>query len=462
MQTFAKKHVHSEQTIAALSTPLGGGIALIRVSGPQSWTGVEQFFRPIGKKHSPWSHRLALVGNWMDGEEVLDQVVLLPFKGPNSFTGEDSVEISFHASPYVVERALHQMAGIGIRPAQAGEFTRRAFMNGKMDLAQAEAVADLLSASHKAAARMAMQHLGGAFSNRIAQMRLGLLDFCALLELELDFSEEDVEFASRSDLAERIQQIEQQIQALLHTYSMGRALKQGIPVAIVGRPNAGKSTLLNALLQEERALVSDIPGTTRDTVEDELILEGIRFRFIDTAGIRDTQDPIEKLGIERSFDALRRSGMVLHLGDAQSQSLEEFELEEADWRERLGLEDKPIFRIWNKMDVPGAQKPAAGGIAISARNGDGLEELKQALLDNLAELGYGNQDLLISQARHKGLLEQAAQALERVRQHLEAGYSGDLLALDLRQAMRPLEELTGQIGTEEVLGHIFGRFCIGK
>jgi tRNA modification GTPase len=243
---------------------------------------------------------------------------------------------------------------------------------------------------------------------------------------------------------------------------MGRAIKQGIPVAIVGRPNAGKSTLLNALLQEERALVSDIPGTTRDTVEDELILEGIRFRFIDTAGIRDTQDPIEKLGIERSFDALRRSGMVLHLGDAQSQSLEEFELEEADWRERLGLEDKPILRIWNKMDVPEAQMPAAGGMAISARNGEGLEELKQALLDNLAEMGYGNQDLLISQARHKGLLEQAVQALERVRQHLEAGYSGDLLALDLRQAMRPLEELTGQIGTEEVLGHIFGRFCIGK
>ncbi|MDA0310183.1 MAG: 50S ribosome-binding GTPase, partial [Bacteroidetes bacterium] len=313
-----------------------------------------------------------------------------------------------------------------------------------------------------AAARMAMQHLRGAFSERINAMRNSLLDFCALLELELDFSEEDVEFASRSDLSKRIGQIEQQLQSLLQTYTMGRALKQGIPVAIVGKPNAGKSTLLNALLQEERALVSDIPGTTRDTVEDELVLEGVRFRFIDTAGIRDTEDPIEKLGIERSVEALRRSGMVLHLGDAQNQTEAELEQEELRWRKRLGLESKPILRIWNKMDVLEAGFKAGSGIPVSAKNGEGLEEIKQALLGQLTDMGYGNQDIMISQARHKGLLEEAVHGLERVRQHLDSGYSGDMLALDLRQAMHPLEELTGHIGTEEVLGHIFGRFCIGK
>ena len=460
-----KKRVHSEQTIAALSTPLGGGIALIRVSGPESWAAVQAHFRPYGRgelAEPNWQHRSALVGRWMDGDEILDEVVLLPFLAPQSFTGEDVVEISFHASAYVVERALHQLSLQGVRPATAGEFTRRAFMNGKMDLAQAEAVADLLAAGHKAAARMAMQHLRGAFSDRINAMRNSLLDFCALLELELDFSEEDVEFASRSDLSKRIGQIEQQLQSLLQTYTMGRALKQGIPVAIVGKPNAGKSTLLNALLQEERALVSDIPGTTRDTVEDELVLEGVRFRFIDTAGIRDTEDPIEKLGIERSVEALRRSGMVLHLGDAQNQTEAELEREELRWRERLGLESKPILRIWNKMDVLEAGIKVGSGIPVSAKNGEGLEEIKQALLGQLTDMGYGNQDIMISQARHKGLLEEAVHGLERVRQHLDSGYSGDMLALDLRQAMRPLEELTGHIGTEEVLGHIFGRFCIGK
>ena len=451
-----------QETIVALATPTGvGAIGVIRLSGSGAFQVANRVFK--GKNLSNQeSHTIHFGTIRTEDGQILDEVLAFIFKGPNSYTGEDIIEFSCHGSPYIIDQILQLMIRNGARFAKPGEFTMRAYLNGKLDLSQAEAVGDLIAASSAGEHQFAMQQMRGGISKEISGLRQQLLDFASLIELELDFGEEDVAFADRKALSNLVDQIHGLVQKLIDSFSFGNAVKQGINTVIAGRPNAGKSTLLNALLNESRAIVSDIAGTTRDTIEEEMVIDGIRFRFIDTAGIRDTQDPIEKLGIERSFDALRRSGMVLHLGDAQSQSLEEFELEEADWRERLGLEDKPILRIWNKMDVPEAQMPAAGGMAISARNGEGLEELKQALLDNLAEMGYGNQDLLISQARHKGLLEQAAQALERVRQHLEAGYSGDLLALDLRQAMRPLEELTGQIGTEEVLGHIFGRFCIGK
>ena len=437
------------QTICAISTPYGsGGIAVIRVSGEESISIVDTLFKGrVSLADSPAN--TVRYGRIERNGDVLDDVLCSVFRAPHSFTGEDTVEIACHGSVYIQQTLLQWLIDAGCRAAEPGEFTRRAFLNGKMDLAQAEAVADLIAAQSKAEKDLALSQLRGSVSNELASLRERLLHFTSLIELELDFADhEELEFADRSELTDLAVEIEQKLQALLASFRTGNAIRNGIPVAIIGAPNVGKSTLLNALLGEQRAIVSDIQGTTRDTVEDTLVLDGILFRLIDTAGLRETDDTIENMGIERSRQAAEKAQIIVHVID---------DLTIDDLTIDCSIDVHcPIIRVLNKADLG----ITGDGLRISAKHGD-IEPLKQELV-RIARETMQTSAVMLSNARHYAAVSRAHEAIERVQQGLTDGLSGELLSMDLQDCLNALGEVTGQITNQEVLANIFSKFCIGK
>ncbi|NJB35403.1 tRNA uridine-5-carboxymethylaminomethyl(34) synthesis GTPase MnmE [Croceivirga sp. JEA036] len=452
------------ENIIALATPAGmGAIAVLRISGPDAITLVNHQFESIHKKNllDQKSHTIHL-GYIKDGDKVLDQVLVSLFKGPNSYTGENVVEISCHGSVYIQQQIIQLFLGKGCRMATEGEFTLRAFLNGKMDLSQAEAVADLIASDSQASHDIAIQQMRGGFSNQIQELREELLNFASLIELELDFSEEDVEFADRSQFIDLLNRITAVLKQLIDSFALGNVLKQGIPVAIVGEPNVGKSTLLNALLNEERAIVSDIPGTTRDTVEDQIAIGGVSFRFIDTAGIRETEDHVEKIGIQRAFEKIEKAQVVLYLFDAQKDKSQEIAVlkEKFPHKRILLLANKAeSLSDETKKKLTATYQPL---LLLSAKTGAGIEALKEELLAMTVkgELGAGNQ--IVTNSRHYDSLIKAMEEVTKVKEGMDAELPSDLIAIDIRQVLFHLGEITGQVTNDELLGNIFSNFCIGK
>ena len=441
-------------TICAISTPYGsGGIAVVRVSGESAIAIVDQLFygrKPLSEAKAYTVH----YGEIREANEILDQVLVSVFRAPHSFTGEDVVEIACHGSMYIQQTLLQWLVDAGCQLAKAGEFTQRAFLNGKMDLTEAEAVADLIAAQTKAEKDLALTQLRGGISNELANLRERLLTITSLIELELDFADhEELEFADRSQLNELAKEIDCTISALIASFKTGNAIKQGIPVAIIGAPNVGKSTLLNALLGEERAIVSDIQGTTRDTVEDTLVLGGMLFRFIDTAGMRETHDTIENMGIERSKLAAQRAMVIIHLQDATHPVDTLAELDD--------ISEKKIIQVYNKVDLIPSFKATGEIIAISAKN-KAIDLLTQQLLDFAREQYNVRNAVTISNTRHYEALLKAQAAIRRVIDGLAMQLSGEFLSMDLQDCLAALGEITGQITSQEVLNNIFSKFCIGK
>ena len=450
-------HTHTD-TICAISTPPGiGGIAVARVAGPRAIEITDALWH--GKPLATTPAYTARVGAITEPDgTTLDQAVATVYRAPHSFTGDDIVEIAVHGSRYVQRRLIDLLTRAGCRVADPGEFTRRAFMAGKLDLAQAEAVADVIASSSRAAHRIAISQLNGTFSRRLADLRQQLIDLAALLELELDFSEEDVEFASRTRLVTLATTLQTEIRRLLDSYNGGRAIKEGIPVAIVGPANVGKSSLLNRLLDDDRAIVSDIPGTTRDTVEETLHIGDYLFRFIDTAGIRATDDPVEQLGITRSLHARARARILLSLSTTPPSS--------APWPEQSeGTPTSTLtIHIINKTDLTPATPIPAGAIGISAKTGAGIDHLRTLLTDAARQLTAstdGESDI-ITNARHAQALSDAAESTARVIDGLTSGLAPDLVAQDLRQTIAHLGSITGAVTSTDILTTIFSRFCIGK
>lgn len=463
-----------QETIVALATPSGAGaIAIIRLSGVKAIEIAANMFQSISGKdlRNQPTHTVHL-GNIQDGSRIIDQVLATIFKNPHSYTGEDVVEFSCHGSSYIQQQIIQLALSKGCRMAEAGEFTLRAFLNGKMDLSQAEAVADLIASDNEATHQIAMQQMRGGFSDEIQILRQELLNFASLIELELDFSEEDVEFANREEFQELVSRITKVLKRLIDSFATGSVLKQGIPVAIVGEPNVGKSTLLNALLNEERAIVSDIAGTTRDTIEDELSIGGIGFRFIDTAGIRETTDTIEGLGIQKTFEKMQKAQVILLLINALEFAEETLGVSEiTQLRDRFP--SKPFVVVSNKMDALNetqadyvrttlAKLPETDILEISAKQKDGLEELKEKLLSFVNTGALRNNETIVTNSRHYDSLLKALEEMIRVQEGLDADLSGDLLAIDIRQALYYFGEITGEITNDELLGNIFSQFCIGK
>ena len=446
-------------TICAISTPYGsGGIAVIRVSGESAISIVDSLFhgRKSLKEAAAYTVHYGEVRREARGEEVLDQVLVSVFRAPHSFTGEDVVEIACHGSLYIQQTLLQWLVDAGCQLAKAGEFTQRAFLNGKMDLTEAEAVADLIAAQTKAEKDLALSQLRGGISNELAMLRERLLTITSLIELELDFADhEELEFADRSQLNELAQEIDTKIGRLVASFKTGNAIKQGVPVAIIGAPNVGKSTLLNALLGEERAIVSDIQGTTRDTIEDTLVLGGMLFRFIDTAGLRQTEDTIESMGIERSRQAAQKAAVIIHLQDATNPVDTLSELDD--------ISEKKIIQVYNKVDLLGERREAKGEerILLSAKSGD-VEVLKEQLITYATEQCDMRNAVTISNTRHYEALVRAQEAIKRVQEGLLMQISGEFLSMDLQDCLTALGEITGQISSQEVLNNIFSKFCIGK
>lgn len=449
--TFAA--MHDQDTIVALSTPQGeGAIGVIRLSGSASIDIVAQHAGMAVQQQPPNTVKFA---RFKVNDTVLDEVVITVFHGPNSYTGEHVVEISFHGSPYILNTALRALIQSGARLALPGEFTQRAFLNGKLDLSQAEAVADLIATESEAEHRLAMHQMRGGFAKEIDALRQELIDFASLIELELDFAEEDVEFANRDHLLALIEKIQGFIYDLLASFKTGNAIKEGVPVAIIGRPNAGKSTLINALIREDIAIVSDIAGTTRDAIEDQCVIGGIKFRFTDTAGIRETADAIESMGVQRSLDKMRSAHVVILLRDATA-SLEEDERAIAEIKSAIS-KDQHLIEVWNKSDL----SPKDGGLQISAKTGEGLDALKEQLVAAV-QFNSRSQQTVVTNARHHEALEKCMESLMRAQVGISSGVSGDLVSSDIREALYHLGSITGAISTEDLLGNIFGRFCIGK
>lgn len=469
-------------TICALATPQGGAINVIRISGSKAIEIASQMFvpykgLPLGERKS----HTVVYGNIVVGDnEPLDEVLLTLMRAPHTYTGEDVVEISCHASTYITQQILLNLFSLGARQADPGEFTMRAFMNGKMDLSRAEAVADLIASTSKASHRLAMSQLKGDFSNELANLRNKLLKLTTLMELELDFSEEDVEFADRSELLDLCNEVDDMMTRLTDSFAVGNAVKNGVPVAIVGETNAGKSTLLNALLHEERAIVSDISGTTRDTVEGVMNISGVTFRFIDTAGLRETHDIVERMGIERTIDQLKKSAIALWLIDPMVSAEH---IEELAKRLMPVCKGKKLAVLVNKSDVVdpftlskvmewGAlmvQKYGNGVEwnnhdlwAISARLGTNMERLEEFLLRSAAMPSISSGDVVVTNVRHYEALNRALANIREVKQSLAAGISGDLVSEHLRAAIHNLSEIVGEVTNDEVLGNIFSNFCIGK
>ena len=513
-------------TIVALATPAGAGaIAVIRVSGKEAISVVAPMFRTKANKDllKEASHTLHL-GNIVDDQRIIDEVLVSVFHGPRSYTGENTIEISCHGSPYIQQEIIQLLIRKGCRSAEAGEFTLRAFINGKMDLSQAEAVADLISSENQASHQLAMQQMRGGFSNEIKKLREELLNFASLIELELDFAEEDVEFANRDQFSDLIIRIQNVLKRLVDSFAVGNVIKNGIPVAIVGEPNVGKSTLLNALLNEERAIVSDIAGTTRDSIEDEISIGGIGFRFIDTAGIRETEDVVESIGIKRTFEKIAQAQVVVVLVDSGKWKVESGESEVGSRESKVGspklrsaksanqsaqsagnpnvpgknhiqrdpgnngqidsirteiekirnkFPQKPLLIVANKIDQLSETERqtledrlghAEGTVLqlLSAKTGEGVEALQQKLLEFVNTGELRNNNSIVTNTRHYNALLKALEEINRVQDGLNANLSGDLLAIDIRQALYHFGEITGEITNDDLLGNIFANFCIGK
>ncbi|GIV34750.1 MAG: tRNA modification GTPase MnmE [Chitinophagales bacterium] len=456
------QRMYKEDTIVALSTPPGvSAIGVIRLSGPEAIAIAESVFR--GKKLSQQPSHTLHHGWIIDGKSEVDEVVIGLFRAPHSYTGEDVVEISAHGSPFVLQKIIHVLVDRGARPAEPGEFTKRAFLHGRMDLTQAEAVADLIAASSEAAHRNALQHLRGGFSRNIQMLKDKLVDFASLVELELDFSEEDVEFADRGQLRHLVTELKAEIAHLLESFRLGNAVTQGISVVIAGQPNAGKSTLLNRLLNDERAIVSDIPGTTRDTIEECIQIEGILFRLIDTAGLREAGDTVERLGIERTLTKAHSSAILVYLFDVNTATAEQIKKDLSVLRHPQTALVLAGNKIDQQSDVPaGFDVEGAEIIWLSSKTGQNVEKLKSALVSKVSDLIFRPDDTLVTNVRHYEALKKALEALDEVLQGLEGATSGELLALDIRRALDALAAITGQISSEDVLNAIFSRFCIGK
>ncbi len=470
-----------QDTIIALATPAGSGaIGVLRLSGSDAINIVDKHFEGKFKTknlNDVASHSIHL-GFIKDGERVLDEVLVSIFKTPHSYTGENVVEISVHGSPYIQQQVLQLFLKNGVRHAKAGEFTLRAFLNGKMDLSQAEAVADLIASDSASSHQLALQQMRGNFSNEIKKLREELIHFASLIELELDFAEEDVEFADRKQFADLVQRIKQTLKKLVDSFALGNVLKEGVPVAIIGEPNVGKSTLLNALLNEDKAIVSNIAGTTRDVIEDDLVLDGIRFRFIDTAGIRVAQDEIEKIGIRKTFEKIKEAKVVVFLIDAcalsQSASchtdqheavLQAFETELQKIAQKYP--EKKILIVVNKIDKLD-QKDYPEElykypiIEISAKYKTGIEKLVAQLTDLVNKGQLAQNEVMVSNARHFQALSEALESIMQVDAAIQAQLPTDLLTVDIRAALHSLGEITGEITTDDLLDNIFRNFCIGK
>jgi len=465
-----------QETIVALATPSGAGaIAIIRLSGKDAITIAAEVFDSVsGKDITKQKTHTIHLGHIMDDAKTYDQVLLSIFKGPNSYTGENVVEISCHGSTFIQQQIIQLLLRKGAKMAQAGEFTLRAFLNGKLDLSQAEAVADLIASDNEANHQIAMQQMRGGFSNEIAKLREELLNFASLIELELDFAEEDVAFADRKAFEELLIRIEFVLKRLLDSFAVGNVIKNGIPVAIVGEPNVGKSTLLNALLNEERAIVSDIAGTTRDTIEDELVIDGIGFRFIDTAGIRETKDVVESIGIQKTFEKIEQAQVVLFLIDSLQLIMEnenKFKIEIEKIKNKFP--QKPLVMIVNKIDFLNEEQRAhlleklsiinyPLSITISAKKRTGIDELKNTLLSFVNTGALRNNETIITNTRHYDSLLKALEEIQKVKWGLDAGISSDLIAIDIKTALYFFGEITGEVTNDELLGNIFANFCIGK
>jgi len=457
-------------TIIALATPPGAGaIAVIRISGNDAITICEPFFKAVSGKalNGQPTHTIHL-GHIIEDGNILDEVLVSIFKDPKSYTGENVIEISCHGSHYIQQEIIQLFLRNGCRIANPGEFTLRAFLNGKLDLSQAEAVADLISSDNEASHKIAMQQMRGGFSNEIKALREELMNFASLIELELDFAEEDVEFANRDQFKALILRITNVLKHLIDSFAVGNVIKNGIPIAIVGEPNVGKSTLLNALLNEEKAIVSDIAGTTRDAIEDELNIGGIGFRFIDTAGIRETEDVVESMGIKKTFEKIKLSEVVIYLLDASQVTLENaknFNVEIK--RIQNKFPDKPLVIVANKIDKANAdliqeQFNYDNLLLLSAKQNIGVEDLKEKLLEFVNTGALRNNETIITNSRHYDALLKALEEIQKVQQGMDANLSGDLLAIDIRQALYHFGEITGEITSDDLLGNIFANFCIGK
>lgn len=469
---------NSEECICALATPAGGAIGIIRLSGSEAIRLTDKVFVSVsGKQLSAAKPNTLHYGEIKDKDgHTIDNVLVSVFRAPHSYTGEDSTEISCHGSRYILQQVLQRLIEVGCRQAEPGEYTRRAYMNGKMDLSQAEAVADLIASTNKATHQMALSQLKGHFSSELTLLREKLLKMTSLLELELDFSDhEELEFADRSELRALAAEIEKKITALAHSFETGNALKQGVPVAIVGKTNVGKSTLLNRLLHEEKAIVSNIHGTTRDVIEDTTLIDGITFRFIDTAGIRKTDDVVENIGIERTYQKMEEAKIVIWLLDAQPTEAEIEDMKEKN----LG---KKLLMVFNKIDEISFDKAVLSSdencqtsssillsdenvsiLNISARTGENVSDLEQALVRAADIPEITENDVIVTSARHYEALLRADESLSRVLESMDMGMSGDIIAEDLKMVLEELGEITGgQISSQETLNNIFKHFCIGK
>jgi len=449
-----------DDTIAAIATPPGiGAIGVLRLSGDQSFDIIQKLFpsKDLKKQAANTLH----VGYLKENENVLDEVVISLFKKPASYTGEDVIEISCHGSPFVQQQVLDALIRNGARLAKAGEFTQRAFLNKKLDLTKAEAVGDLIASNTKASQNAALNNMRGGFSNVLMELREELIKFSSLIELELDFSEEDVEFADRQKFSLLIENIDKTVSSLLESFKLGNVIKNGVSVAIVGKPNAGKSTLLNTLLNENRAIVSEIAGTTRDTIEEVININGILFRLIDTAGIREhSQDIIENMGVVKSKEKIKQAGIVLYLFDINEMT----EAELSEIIEEIKKENHNLIVVANKTDsISSAIRfQFSGVIFISAKEAIGIEELKEALFENAAGAGINTENVIITNARHYAALVEVSKSLEEIKAGIDNHISGDLLAPDIRRCLHYLGEITGEITNEDRLDYIFSKFCIGK
>ncbi len=450
-----------DDTIVALATPQGAGaIAVIRISGPQALAISDKVFK--GKPLSLQPSHTAHFGTIEENGHTYDEVVATIFKGPRSYTREDTVEFSCHGSDYIVKQILQLLIRNGARFAKAGEFTMRAFMNGRFDLAQAEAVADLIASDSEVSHQAALNQMRGGFSAEIKKLREQLIHFASMIELELDFSEEDVEFANREQLKELIYNIRRVIDGLISSFSLGNVIKNGVPIVIAGKPNAGKSKLLNVLLNEDKAIVSDIPGTTRDFIEDEIMLGGISFRFIDTAGLRETRDIIEAMGVERTREKMRSASLIIYLFDVNVYDEDELIKDLTELRNM----DVPYLVVGNKIDKRSSYREEFrnfdGIIYISAAEKAGIDELKEHLLEMVTSQTIRSGSTIVTNIRHYESLQKTREALNSVLDAVNQNLTGDLLAEDIRLALYHLGEITGEITTDDLLDNIFSKFCIGK
>ncbi|MCZ8355922.1 MAG: tRNA uridine-5-carboxymethylaminomethyl(34) synthesis GTPase MnmE [Cyclobacteriaceae bacterium] len=453
--------LNDKDTIVAPATPPGvAALAVIRLSGAQAIEIASTVFR--GKNLLDVESHTIHFGSIRENEKVIDEVLISVFKNPHSYTGENSVEISCHGSPVVVKEIIKLLIKQGARLAEPGEFTRRAFLNNKLDLAQAEAVGDLIHSETELSRQVAVNQMRGGYSKNLSHMREELIHFASLIELELDFGEEDVEFAQREDLIRLTNQILTFIQPLIESFDQGNVIKNGVPTVIAGKPNAGKSTLLNALLNDERAIVSDIPGTTRDFIEDEIVLDGISFRFIDTAGLRETTDQVEHMGIQRTKERMEKASLILYLFDLANETKESMITQ----IESLKSLDARVILVGNKADIAQHETITFAKenhfVLIAAFAKQNLEQLKKEILNTVLNKEIKSGGLIVTNLRHFESLRQTHEALSRVKEGIESGITGDLVAQDIRQALHYLGELTGAITTDDLLGNIFSKFCIGK